>query len=142
MLQSLLADRFKLVVKHDTQAVPRYVLSVDKGGQKMKPGSGSDDSGCKPQPQAGPPGGGRGGPVDPATIPNIKVICHNVTPEDIATNLHQMAGGYLDHDVIDSTKLDGTWDFDIEWRGRGVLAAKGADGISIFDVRSASSSSG
>lgn len=36
-----------------------------------------------------------------------------------------MAGGYLDHDVIDSTKLEGAEDFDLEWTGRGVLAAKG-----------------
>jgi uncharacterized protein (TIGR03435 family) len=45
-----------------------------------------------------------------------------------------MAGGYLDHDLIDQTKLDGEWDFDLEWTGRGALAAKGADGISVFDA--------
>ena len=47
--------------------------------------------------------------------PNIKVACHNLTAQGIADNLHQMAGGYLDHDVIDSTKLEGSWDFDLEW---------------------------
>jgi uncharacterized protein (TIGR03435 family) len=45
-----------------------------------------------------------------------------------------MANGYFDHDIVDSTKLDGTWDFELEWTGRGVLAAKGADGISAFDA--------
>jgi uncharacterized protein (TIGR03435 family) len=45
-----------------------------------------------------------------------------------------MAGGYLIHDVIDSTKLEGSWDFDLEWTGRAALAAKGAAGISIFDA--------
>jgi uncharacterized protein (TIGR03435 family) len=45
-----------------------------------------------------------------------------------------MASGYLDHDVIDSTKLEGSWDFDLEWTGRGLLAAKGAEGISVFDA--------
>jgi uncharacterized protein (TIGR03435 family) len=45
-----------------------------------------------------------------------------------------MAGGYLDHDVVDSTKLEGNWDFDIEWTARAALAAKGPDGISIFDA--------
>src|SRR5262249_26550158 len=41
---------------------------------------------------------------------------------------------YIDKPVIDETKLDGAWDFDIKWTGRGQLAAAGADGISIFDA--------
>src|SRR5262245_29607934 len=36
MLQSLLADRFMLVVKHETHPVLRYVLTVGKGGSKLK----------------------------------------------------------------------------------------------------------
>ena len=47
MLQALLADRFGLVVRHETHPVPRYILSVGKGGSKLKPAGGSDDSGCK-----------------------------------------------------------------------------------------------
>jgi uncharacterized protein (TIGR03435 family) len=132
MLQALLADRFKLVIHNGTHPTPRYVLSVGKGGSKLKSASGGDP-GCQPQAQAGPPGG-RGGPPDPASMPNIKVACHNLTSSAIAENLHQMAGGYLDHDVIDQTKLEGSWDFDLEWTGRGALAAKGADGISVFDA--------
>jgi uncharacterized protein (TIGR03435 family) len=134
MLKSLLEDRFKLVTHKGTSPVPRYVLSIGKGS-KLKPASGSGDPGCRPQEQAGA-GGGRGAPGGPppdlASLPNIVVSCHNLTTAAIADNLHQMAGGYLDHDVIDSTKLEGSWDFDIEWTARGALAAKGADGISIF----------
>jgi uncharacterized protein (TIGR03435 family) len=129
MLQALLAERFKLVARNDTHPVPRYVLSVGKGS-KLKPVSGSGDPGCKPKGQ----GGGRGGPGDLASQPNIEVSCHDLTAQAIADNLHQMAGGYLDHDVIDSTKLEGSWDFDLEWTGRGALAAKGSEGISIFDA--------
>jgi uncharacterized protein (TIGR03435 family) len=132
MLKALLADRFGLVIHSGTRPVPRYVLSVGKGS-KLKTAAGSGNPGCQPKDQAGA-GGGRGGPVDPASQPNIIVACHNLTAAAIAENLHQMAGGYLDHDVIDSTKLEGTWDFDLEWTGRGALAAKGADGISVFDA--------
>jgi uncharacterized protein (TIGR03435 family) len=128
MLQRLLADRFGLAIRKGASPVPRFVLTVGKGGSKLKSAAGADDSGCKPQQQSG----GRGDPNDPASLPNIKVACRNVTAADIATNLRQMAGGYLDHDVIDSTHLEGAWDFDIEWTARGALAAKGPDGISIF----------
>jgi uncharacterized protein (TIGR03435 family) len=130
MLQALLADRFGLVTRHDTQPVPRYVLTVAKGGSKLKPASGSETSGCQQQQQSS-------GPVDPnnlAALPNIKVACHNLTSAAIADNLHQMAGGYFDHDVIDSTKLEGSWDFDLEWTARAALAAKGSSGISVFDA--------
>ncbi len=133
MLQALLADRFKLVIHHGTGPVPRYVLSVGKGGSKLKPASGSEDSGCQQQQQAGP-AGGRGGPVDLASLPNAKVSCHNLTASAIAENLHQRAGAYFDHDVIDSTNLEGSWNFDLEWTGRGALAARGSGGISIFDA--------
>jgi uncharacterized protein (TIGR03435 family) len=129
MLQALLAERFGLVVEKGTHPAPRYVLSVGKGS-KMKAGGGSENPGCKPLSQ----GGGGGNPGDLASMPNIKVACHDLTAAAIAENLHQMAGGYLDHDVIDSTKLEGSYDFELEWTGRGALAAKGADGISIFDA--------
>jgi uncharacterized protein (TIGR03435 family) len=133
MLQTLLADRFGLVVRKETHPVPRYVLSVGKDGSKLKTAGGSEkeNPGCQLKAGAGGPGGP---PGDPASIPNIKVACHNLTAQGIADNLHQMAGGYLDHDVIDSTKLEGAWDFDLEWTPRQALADKGRDGISIFDA--------
>jgi uncharacterized protein (TIGR03435 family) len=131
MLQALLAERFGLAIKQETRPVPRYALVVGKGGSKLKSAAGSGTPGCQPQQQAG---GGRGGPSDLASVPNIKVSCRNLSAAAIADNLHQMAGGYLDHDVIDSTKLEGAWDFDLEWTPRGALAAKGAEGISVFDA--------
>ena len=130
MLQSLLADRFHLVIRKDNKPVPRYVLSVGKGGPKLKASAGSGAPSCQPVNQAPPPPG----PIDLASQPNIQVECHNMTAAQIADNLHQMAGGYLDHDLLDQTKLDGSYDFDLEWTGRGALAAKGSAGISIFDA--------
>ncbi len=128
MLQALLADRFSLVLHNGTNPVPRYVLTVAKGGSKLKASSGPGSHGCQAQP------GAPGTPSDPAFQPNIKVACHDLTSAEIADNLHQMAGGYFDHDVIDRTNLERSWDFDLEWTGRGALAAKGPDGISVFDA--------
>lgn len=127
MLQNLLAERFGLSVLHSTRPVPRYVLTIGKGS-KLKAAAGDGPARCQPQQQGG------GTPGDLASVPNIKVNCRNLTAAAIAENLRQMAGGYLAHDVVDQTKLDGTFDFDIEWTPRGALEAKGHDGISIFDA--------
>jgi uncharacterized protein (TIGR03435 family) len=126
MLQSLLSERFGLVVRRDTRPVPRYVLTVGKSGSKLKSGDPSVTSACKPLSQPGPP------PAEISATPNVKVACRNLTGAAIAENLRQMAGGYLDHDVVDSTGLEGSWDFDLEWTPRQALTAKGADGISVF----------
>jgi uncharacterized protein (TIGR03435 family) len=126
MLQALLADRFHLVVHKDTHPLPAFVLSVGKGGAKLKPSDGTAASGCGDNPSK------------PATAPgavaNIYVSCHNLTADQIAENLHDMAGGYLSNQVVNQTGLKGSWDFDLQWTGRGNLAKAGGDGISIFDA--------
>ena len=123
MLQALLADRFGLKVHDDKKPVAVFVLSAGKGRHKLKPGSG--DTGCQPQP---------GGAPQPGVPFYQQMSCHNLTSDAIAQNLHDMAPAYLDKPVVDETKLEGNWDFDIKWTGRGALAAAGADGISIFDA--------
>ncbi len=136
MLQTLLADRFQLVIHKGTHAEPRYILSVAKSGSKLKRAAPSADSGCRQQLTGGT--GGRGAPVSAASLPNMKVICHNLTTQQLTNTLRQMAGSYndtyLDHEVIDSTKLEGAWDFDLEFTPIGILGDKGRDGITIFDA--------
>jgi uncharacterized protein (TIGR03435 family) len=127
MLQALLADRFGLVIHRDTRPVPRYVLSIGKDGSKLKRAAESSDSGCRQQLGSAP--GGR-----PASVPNIKLTCHNLTAQAIADNLQQMPGNYVDHPVLDSTKLEGTWDFELEYTQASILPEKGPDGITIFDA--------
>ncbi len=141
MLQALLADRFALVARRETHPMPRFVLSVGKGGSKLKPAAESPaveskDSGCLQQ-MAGPAPAGPG-PITPAQMPNGKVICHNVTSMQIAENLHQVAGSpfntYLPHEVFDSTGLEGKWDFELEFTPIGLIGDKGRDGITLFDA--------
>lgn len=134
MLQPLLAERFGLEVHKETRQMPRYVLSAGKSGSKLKRAAAVGEPGCRQQPIAA---GGRGDPSGPAQLPNVKVTCHNLTTQQIADNLKQMAGGYttyMDHDVIDSTGLAGAWDFELEWTPPGLMPDKGRDGITIFDA--------
>jgi uncharacterized protein (TIGR03435 family) len=124
MLQTLLADRFKLKVHQDTKPMPVFVLSLGKGKPKLKESEGDGPAGCRGVPQNPQPG----------TIPYNVVACHNRTMEQLAEDLHNMAGAYLPDLVVDQTGLKGSWDFEIKWTGRGLLGAAGADGISIFDA--------
>jgi uncharacterized protein (TIGR03435 family) len=126
MLQSLLAERFHLVLHKDTHPLPAFVLTVGKGGSKLKPSDGSQSSGCGNDPNA---------PKDPPSDHSyLYVSCHNLTADQIADNLHQMAGGYLTNQVANQTGLRGVYDFNLKWTSRGHLASQGADGISIFDA--------
>lgn len=135
MLQALLAERFSLVIHNETHPMPRYVLTVAQDRARLKRAAPADDSGCRQQLEGLP--GGRGGDSGPAPQPNLKVTCHNLTSGQIADNLHAMAGGYttyLTHDVVDETKLEGKWDFDLEFTPATILPDKGRDGISIFEA--------
>jgi len=124
MLRDLLTQRFHVALKNTTQPMPAYVLSVpDKAKLKMRQSEGSGDLHCEPT-----PGASNGGPN------YINISCHNMTMDDMAQQLHQMAGGYLKKPVVNSTGLEGAWDFDIKWSDRGQLDQQGADGISIFDA--------
>lgn len=125
MLQSLLAERFHLVTHTGSKPMPAYVLTVAKDKPKFTEGSG--DVGCKYQPP--PPN------QPPGTISNIAFACQNVTMETFAQDLHQWGGdGYITKPVVDSTGLQGGWNFDIKWTQKGQLAQAGSDGISLFDA--------
>jgi uncharacterized protein (TIGR03435 family) len=134
MLQPLLEERLGLVIRKETRPMPRYVLSVGKGGSKLKRASGTADSGCRQQLA----GGGGGGQDDSASIPNLKLSCRNLTSQQIADNLHEMEGDYtttyVGHEIVDSTALEGAWDFDLEFTPSPLLPEKGRDGITIFDA--------
>jgi uncharacterized protein (TIGR03435 family) len=130
MLKSLLVERFGLTTHEGTYPLPRYVLSVGKGGSKLKAAaSASDEATCVPKQVTFP-----ADPNDLANFPDIQVDCKNLTSAAIGENLHNMAGGYIDHDVVDMTHLEGAFDFNLTWTPRGALVAKGHDGISVFDA--------
>lgn len=125
MLQSLLAERFELVLHKDTKPLPVFVLSVGKSKPKMKAADGGSPAGCQGQPQPAPQPG--------ATTYSV-VNCSNMTMAAFAENLRGMAGAYLINPVVDETAITGAWDIELKWTPRALLTAAGSDGITIFDA--------
>jgi len=124
MLQTLLADRFKLVIHKDSKPLSVFVLSLGKGKPKLKEADGSGNAGCQGVPQNPQPG----------TIPNAIVNCRGVTMEVFARTLPQMAGAYITTTVLDQTGLKGSWDFTLEWTARALLTFAGDHAITIYDA--------
>jgi len=102
MVQSLLADRFKLVVNETTVTRPVYALVVAKGGPKLQttvPGSPSpikDD----------------GHPMQARFFPG-DIRGHGIPISFLARSLSQMGG--LGRPVLDETGLKGNYDIDLKW---------------------------
>jgi uncharacterized protein (TIGR03435 family) len=123
MLQSLLAERFHLVVHNGTAPMPAYVLKAGKDVPKLKPAASTDSSGCDPhQPPPGSP-------------PQMDFTCHNQTMEQLAQLLRNTrGGGYLNKTVVDETGLKGAFDFELKWTPSGARDRAGANPVSIFDA--------
>lgn len=51
MLQSLLVERFGLVVRNDTKPIPTYALTAGKGKPKLKEAEGKETAGCRGEPR-------------------------------------------------------------------------------------------
>jgi len=125
MLQALLADRFQLAAHHDQKDMPVYLLTVAKGGPKLQEAAKPDDPAGCPR-VTGDPG------------LNHRA-CHNSKITAMIKLLPQAAGNYVDHPVVDMTGLTGSYDFQLDWMGKGpYLAAKanpdGPAAVSIFDA--------
>lgn len=124
MMQSLLADRFKLALHIETRQLPVYALVLNKAGKlgpQLKPHP--DDVSCPATPSPHPSG--------PAPAPFCGALLMwpvngqwharmmNLTMEQIAHHLGTPIGtgwGGLDHrPIVDQTGLSGKFDFDIEF---------------------------
>jgi uncharacterized protein (TIGR03435 family) len=132
MLQTLLADRFHLVVHKGTASLPAYILTVDPTSKaKLKP---SD-----PPPADEPPRNNCSFrmipyPPEPGVTPALVGTCTNMPAANIAQLLHNMASDYLNKPVIDQTGLTGRYDIEIKWSRKDALAQTGSNGTSIFDA--------
>ncbi len=124
MLQSLLADRFKLVVHKGDKPLPAFVLTAPKGKLKLKESDGSGEPDCKDEEPPHKPA--------PDEVRQIVLSCRHYTMEVLAKNLQDW--GDLINPVVDSTGLQGSYDFEIKWTPQRSVSKAGTDAISIFDA--------
>jgi uncharacterized protein (TIGR03435 family) len=94
MLRTLLEDRFKLAVHHETKDMPGYALVVAKGGFKLKPVEKTGSSGTS----------NNGGRVRTLTATKCSMVD---LADDVARSLGQM--------VVDRTGLEGVYDFELRF---------------------------
>jgi uncharacterized protein (TIGR03435 family) len=118
MLQALLEERFDLKSHRETKEIPVYLLTVARGGVKMKPSGGegcvSVDLDHLPPPP--PPGQPR---PHFCGIGTVERVGPNVTMNEYGARITDFADGLLsrilDRVVIDRTGLTGTFDFHLEF---------------------------
>jgi uncharacterized protein (TIGR03435 family) len=102
MLQTLLAERFQLVLRQESKEVSVYTLTVGKTGPKLKEVKLDEDNATR-----GMRFGGIGRIAGAmATMPQLVVML-----SDIKLN----GSAILDRPVLDRTGLTGVYDFKLEW---------------------------
>jgi uncharacterized protein (TIGR03435 family) len=123
MLQSLLAERFKLVAHHGDVPVPAFLLTVANGKPSLTPSSATDGS-CERQPMS-----------EPFSPQNIVLNCHAATLSSMASALDSDGGGgYLSYPVIDATGLKSDYDFKFTWTPKYFLTRIGPSAVNVFQA--------
>ncbi|HEY3837642.1 MAG TPA: TIGR03435 family protein [Bryobacteraceae bacterium] len=105
MLQTLLADRFKLVVRRETREVPVYALTISKAGPRLHRSDPQDAGTTIPRTPAS------AGGAESRTGYTFK----NESMPDFAWALTRMAG-IGDRIVVERTGLEGNFDFDLNFQ--------------------------
>jgi uncharacterized protein (TIGR03435 family) len=135
MLQSLLADRFKLKLHYETRPSSGHALTVGKK-QGLKEADGSGETGCKVTAKAAERGAA---PGDGPQLPTIVSTCRNTTMAAFAEGLRNLPGAqqYLGRNpVVDRTELKGAWNFTFQYTPNLVLAQAATGGITATQAAS------
>lgn len=103
MLQALLVDRFKLVVREEIKEVPVYALTVVKGGPRLRQSSPSESERATPRIPSHAGG---------AEQKSGHLIFTNESMPDFAWALSRTAG-IGDRVVVDNTGLKWNYDFEL-----------------------------
>jgi uncharacterized protein (TIGR03435 family) len=107
MLQTLLADRFKLSLHREPRQTSIYSLVVMKGGHKLTP---ADPTKCK-----NPSGCG-------FNASPTRIVGESVTMGQLAARLSRSIG----YHVADNTGVSGQFDLKLEWTTEDQFAGRGA----------------
>ena len=120
MLQNLLAERFKLRFHKETRVRPSYLLTVDKGGSKLR----------ETDPDA---------PGVRARMGQVAFGFHDAADQRVhdARCFFRLLSQRLGSPIQDSTDLNGTYDIDLTWTadqpGEALPGGAAADpGASVF----------
>lgn len=149
MFQALLAERFKLVVRHETKQLPVFDLVVGKNGPKIEPKTKESSESSSAAAQVAGPSDQRdqdGFPVLPAGHPGFAASMGPgrqsrwTAQQQTMSALVEMLSGHLaaGRRVVDKTGLTGKYDFhlayDMELAGAGTDAPEDGPALSIFDA--------
>jgi uncharacterized protein (TIGR03435 family) len=134
MLQSLLAERFKLVTHNDTRPMAAYGLTVKK--PQLKEASGEGETGCKFTMENAPAGAPT--PGVPIKLPVFVYTCRNMSMPAFASAIMNApnAPQYLNNQlVVDQTDLKGSYDFTLRYTPKlpAAIATTGEQ-IPLFDA--------
>jgi uncharacterized protein (TIGR03435 family) len=124
LVRKLLTDRFQMTTHNEERPATAYTLVSVK--PKMK----KADPATRSHIQNGPPPDGRPRATNSAL--SRVMVCQNVTMTQFAAQLQPMAPGYLQSPVLDTTELEGGWDFTLSFSPAGMAemggGRRGGDG--------------
>jgi uncharacterized protein (TIGR03435 family) len=124
MLQTLLAERFKLVVHRESKMTTAYALVLAKSGPKMRPSEPAVLSEQRCTAGAGSAG-------------QKQITCAHMTMAMFADQLQEHSARDFDAAVVDQTGLEGGFDFTLDWTPAIRASAASADpsgGIAVFEA--------
>ncbi len=119
MLRSLLAERFKLTLRHETRELPIYALVMAKTGGTPGPHlTTSVEGNCVRTPRSDPPGNHvNTHPACGLFTPTGHWMGRNTTIDSLSSSLSR----FTSRVVVNRTGLTGHFDLDLQWTDLSML---------------------